>query len=96
MKPVKFVITRRNVGELTRKRETLTCDTDYFNARKAAEDMSNFATNVLGENKELGMEIERATVMLPDKDVELKLPTHRIPFLKEDDYLQIIVVLRGI
>ena len=67
MKPVIFFITRRNIGDITLKRETLTCHTDYFNARKAAEDMSNFANKVLAENKKLGMEIERATMMLPDK-----------------------------
>ena len=95
MKPIIFTITRRNVGELTRKRETLDCKTDYSNGRKAAETIFNFIRKTIQDNEQNGMEVERATILLPERDVEFKMPSYRIPSLREDDIMQTIAFLRG-
>ena len=95
MKQVIFTITRRNVGELTRKRETIDCKADYSHGRLAAEDFYNFLRKTIKDNESNGMEIERATMLLPEHDVEFKMPTHRLPYLKEDDIMQAIIFLRS-
>lgn len=96
MKPIIITITRRNVGELTRKRETLDCKTDYYNGRKAAETIFNFIRKTIQGNEQNGMEIGRATILLPEREVELKMPTDRLPYYTEDDIMKVVAFLRSI
>ena len=95
MNPIQLDITRRNKGEITLKRETLTCKTDYTHGRKAAEDIFNFLVTTAKTSAKEGMEIEQALLILPEKDITMALPTYRIPTFREDDIMQAIVFLRS-